>query len=169
MKDLQKYFKLAKDELDVLEIPYGNITKVIPNSRAKRRYGQCCRKKDGTYEINISVRLLEDYVPTKSLMEVLIHEILHSCKGCMNHGDKWKEYAEYVNDCYAYDVQRCGNDKRYGLKPLEQKRKPFKYVVTCNDCGRKFKYRRQCYWFENPKKYVRCNCGSNNLIVVQNY
>ena len=169
MKDLQYYFEMAKDELDILDIPYGNIISCTVNTRAKKRYGQCV-KKGNNYTINISYRLLEDYVPTKSLMTVLCHEILHSVKGCMNHGEKWKQYAELVNDCYDYNITTTSSDSKYSLKPLNIKKKPYKYIVKCKDCGKEYKYRRKTYWFDNPLKYkVRCNCGSLNIKVIQNY
>ena len=165
MKDLQYYFELAKTELDVLDIPYGNIVTCTVNTRAKGRYGQC-RRKNGAYTINISSRILEDYVPTKSLMTVLCHEILHSVKGCMNHGQKWKEYAELVNDCYNYNITTTSNDKKYGLK-TEPKENTHKYTVTCKGCGKKYYYHRKQRWFYTTNAW--CNCGCHEFNIMQNF
>lgn len=168
MKDLQYYFEMAKDELDVLDIPYGNIKECTVNTRAKGRYGQC-KVRNGVYTINISSRILEDYVPTKSLMTVLCHEILHSVKGCMNHGEKWKSYAELVNDCYGYNITTTSSDEKYGLKPMD-KDKEYKYTIECT-CGKKYYKHRKTYWMKDME-YYGCYCpicGSRNLKLIQNF
>lgn len=165
MKDLQYYFQLALNEMDVLDIPYNHIEECTINTRAKHRYGQC-RRRNGKYYINISERLLEDYVPTKSLMTVLCHEILHTIDGCMNHGKLWKEYADLVNDCYAYNITTTSSDKKYGLKPQEnvkRKRMDYKYRVECCNCGGYGLYKKKTKWFtERGMKNCTCKkCGNH--------
>ena len=167
MRDLNKYYKLAKAELDVLDIPYSkNIVSVTPNSRATKRWGQC-KRRGYKYYINISTRLLDESVPEKSLMTVLIHELLHSCPNCMEHKNEWKRLAEMVNDCYNYNISRCNSSKEYGVKPLPKK-KP-KYTVTCTECGQKYYHNRKAFWFDNPSKYAKCGvCHKSSLIIIQN-
>ena len=159
MKDLQYYFQLALDDLDAIGVPYNHIEECTINTRAKHRYGQCKIRND-KYYINISERLLEDYVPTKSLLCVLYHEILHTIDGCFNHGKEWKEWAELVNDCYAVNITTTSSDKKYGLKPVEgtqRKSMPYRYEVECCLCGAYGRYKTKRSWF-TQEGLESCTC-----------
>lgn len=108
MRDLYKVATECMYELDLLGIPYAEIPKErwTVNTRAKSRLGQA-RKRNGEYSINISADILHDKYPLEFLKNTVIHELLHTCKGCMNHGEKWKAYAEKVNAKYGYNIERC--------------------------------------------------------------
>ena len=55
-------------------------------SRAKRRLG-CCFYHGGEYTIEVAARLLGQ---PGLLRETLVHELLHTCPGCRDHGERWK-------------------------------------------------------------------------------
>lgn len=108
---------------------------VILNSRAKFRFGLCRYKKNGPYlyEIELNPRLLE--VDEVSAMNTVVHEILHSCEGCMNHGPRWKSYARIVNNKYGYNIKTCSSFDERGLE-----RPKSKYVLKCKNpkCGHEY-------------------------------
>ena len=100
--------------IGVIALEFGKIVNFEINYRAKSRWGQCQRKGSGYY-INISDRLLQDDVPIKALKDTIIHEILHTCNGCMNHGTTWKNYADKVNKAYGYNIKRCTSAEEKGF------------------------------------------------------
>lgn len=157
---LEQALKLAKVQCVLCNIPYGNILKIEPNSRAKTRWGQC-KKVPGGFTINISTRLLEDGVDEKSLMNTVLHEVLHTCPDCMNHGAKWKMYAGRLNSKFGYNIKRCTSSEEKGVK-VDYHKPEYKYIVKCEDCNLK------CYYFRKGEVVKRvmarpythgCRCG----------
>lgn len=138
---LEQALKLAKVQCVLCNIPYGNILKIEPNSRAKTRWGQC-KKVPGGFTINISTRLLEDGVDEKSLMSTVLHEVIHTCPDCMNHGQTWKEYARRLNKKFGYNIKRCTSSEEKGIKPAYREQN-YKYIVKCEDCNLKYYYLRR--------------------------
>lgn len=161
MKDLNKLFRIAKSNLDSIGIEYGNIVGIFPNTRAKSRWGQC-KIVNGTsiyewydkeFEINISSRILVDEINDDKVISVIIHEILHTCEGCFNHGAKWKEYADLVNDCFScYKIERTQSCEFFGFNAREERAKISTYKVQCGNCKNEF-YRNRLF---NLKT---CTCG----------
>lgn len=173
MKDLKLMFERAKEDLDVIGIQYGNIVEIKVNTRAKSRWGQCCTVLNSQYwenkqfSINISDRLLQDDVTDEACLDTIIHEILHTCKGCMNHGREWKELAELVNDCYAcYNIKRCTSSSEKGIDNIDNTDKVHKYAVKCTHCGKVWYKDRMCGVVKNPKGYThKCSDGCKGDIV----
>ena len=84
MRDLSAYAAQCMRELDRLHIRYAqNITFAV-NTRAKTRLG-VCKKQGDRYTVEIAAPLLDESMPEKLLKETLHHELLHSCRGCMQH------------------------------------------------------------------------------------
>ena len=124
---------------------------VIVNTRAKRRLG-CCYVQNGVYSIEVSARQLED---KEKLRQTLAHELLHTCPGCRNHGERWKAYAQKVNEALGFSIQR--------LSPAEGETVPLrhdtvKYVLECQSCGAKLYRSRMSKAVKSPWRY-RCPCG----------
>lgn len=159
MKDLQKLFKECKEELDYIGIKYGCIESITINTRAKKRWGQCkCTLNSQYWEnrifsINISSRLLQDDISDNACKNTIMHEILHTCRGCMNHGEEWKRVSEIVNDCYAfYNIKRTTTAEEKGIKE-EEDSKNYKYALRCKCCGKIFYKTRMCDVIRYPKLY----------------
>ena len=143
MRNLDEYTIRCMEELDAVGIEYGNIIGVKVNTRAKKRWGQC-RAVPGGYLIDISSVLLDERNDEQGLKETIIHELLHSCKGCMNHGENWKRLAAKVNRAYNYNIKRCSTADDKGV---QEETKPISlhtvnYVIKCNKCG--YTYRCGC-------------------------
>lgn len=159
MKNLQLIAEQCLKELDFIGIKYGNIVSFEVNSRAKKRWGQCkYTTLTDTYRIQVSNRLLEDYVPEKSVKQVIIHEILHTCKGCLNHGKTWKRYAELVNETYGYDISRTASASALGVNTDQIN---IKHQFVCKNCGKVINRMRESKFTKNYQHYSCGRCGGD--------
>ena len=120
------------------------------NGRAKSRFG-CCRYEKGRQVIEVAGRIAQG--PEESCLETLAHEVLHTCPGCRNHGDRWKGYAQRMNEEYGYHISRTSTDEEMGLEG-----RPYKYLLRCEQCGIEFKRFRASPLTRHPERY-RCRCG----------
>lgn len=121
------------------------------NRRARTRFG-CCIQKNGRYYIEIAGQMLG--ADEEAVCQVLAHEALHSCRGCANHGQRWKLYAAKMKEAYGYDINRTDSFEKLGLED----QRPVKYVVTCQYCGRQMTRMKRSPLVEHPERY-RCRCG----------
>lgn len=135
--DLNSLFKELKEEVKDL-VPYSN--KIDDNVRISKRafrfLGRCTKNwlKD-SYFITVSQPLLNTN-NTKLIKETLIHELIHTCKNCFNHGNNFKYFMYVVNNETDYNVTINSNNKEYA-KQVENFRKNSKpkYKITCVKCG----------------------------------
>lgn len=171
MKNLNLLYEIAKSNVESLGIEIGDITSVVPNTRAKSRWGQCKIIKNAhnwenqTFSININSRLLEDDIKDERVISVIIHEILHTCKGCFNHGENWKRYADLINDCYAcYTIERTQCCDFFGIS-ITERIESQKYKVVCGECGH-IHYRNRMF----DTRACRCgHCKGKNWIIYKQY
>lgn len=168
MRDLLAAFNNCTIMLSEIGIKYGEIIEVSVNRRAKNRWGQCRRiytgiaNKPYCYKINISEILLDERVPIEALNNTIIHEILHTCHGCMNHGIEWKAKAALVKNKLGYDIQRCDSqeDKLISSEVTKDYIKPPKYVVRCVKCGKEIGKSRMCDLIRYPEAHIHIPCRS---------
>ncbi len=121
------------------------------NDRAVTRFG-CCRYRDGQYTIEVARRVAQG--PEQSLRETLVHELLHTCYGCRNHGKRWKLYAQRMSERYGYRIARSATVEELGVGEA----RPYRYLLRCTACGTQFKRFRTSALVEHPERY-RCRCG----------
>ncbi len=157
MRDLQVYTDMCLKEVTDAGIEYGKIEEFIVNTRAINRYGRCTRKPGGTFVIQISKYLLDERVPVNELKNTIIHEILHTCKDCFNHGNAWKNEADIMNRKYGYNISRTGSCSDFVMVVEEEH--PYKYFIKCKECGKVYKKRRKCNLIEHPGWYRCGRCG----------
>lgn len=163
MRILQAHAQICMDMLDRLNIQYGENIIFVVNSRAKTRWGQC-KRTQGKWQISISSVLLEDRNSVEGLENTILHELLHTCPGCQNHGSEWKRLADKVNRAYGYTIKRTSTAKEKGLCEDAQrereeqriKRASPQYMLVCQNCGYK-------YYRKKASKVVTCvdkyRCG----------
>lgn len=134
---LERNLEMCQKLLDKIGVPYGEVTKIKINSKARSRWGQCRRLSPEKFEIEISSRLLEEGVSQKTLWNTMLHELLHTAPGCMNHGSKWKAYAAKVN-AWGYEIKTSATSKELNIPddPTE-----FRYHIICESCGITSRYR----------------------------
>lgn len=168
MRNLFEYAKICMSELDAVGINYRRSQFEI-NYRAVKRWGQCRSNGDGTFTVQISSVLLDENNSVDGLKNTIIHELLHTCEGCMNHGKKWQELADIVNSRYGYGIKRTSSGEEKGISVnsiVENKRH---YEVTCRSCGTKWIYYRD----NKVTKYTsnfRCSCGGklDSVLIEKN-
>lgn len=111
----------------------------------------------------------------KNTLETILHELIHTCDGCFNHGKLFRLYSDAVNSYVRSNFDEfsefsCGfheskiDDSAYLKK--------FKYVVTCPKCNLKTYYARNCKSFKDillsftkniESNYKCCKCGCTRL------
>ena len=109
--------------------------------------------KDGRYIIELSSKLYD--APELSCRQTLAHELIHTCDGCMNHGELFKKYADKMNRKYGYNIRRTNSAEEMGV---ESSNENAKYIVVCKKCGNEIRRTRQSPLTKNPSRY-RCKCG----------
>lgn len=164
MRDLTTYAIECMTELEEIGIEYGNVTEFTVNTRARKRWGQC-KKVPGGFEINISSVLLDERNDERGLKETILHELLHTCRGCMNHGEIWKRLAQKVNMAYGYNIKRTNSADDKGV--LEETRPPVKqrevnHRVTCTGCGHVYTRTKASKLITHTDHY-RCGCCGGKL------
>ena len=167
MRDLTDFALQCMDELDSIGIEYGNIIDFTVNTRAKNRWGQC-KAVPGGYRINISAVLLDERNDEQGLKNTIIHELLHSCKGCMNHGENWKRLAAKVYREYGYNIKRTSSAAEKGMceeaiaERVEAKKQAraarVTYKLQCEKCGHIYTHYRMCDAIRYPNLYS-CGCA----------
>lgn len=152
MNDCDTLLKRVIDQARALGIPVSREIDghVRVNGRAVARFG-CCKYEKGGQVIEVAGRVARG--PERSCMETLAHEVLHTCPGCRNHGERWKDYARRMNQAYGYHITRTSTDKELGVEE-----RPCKYLLRCDRCGTEFKRFRASPLTRHPERY-RCRCG----------
>ena len=178
---LQQLFYECKSELYSIGIDLNNKSigqiSISIGKRACKRYG-CCKQENpiksskyiekigskryvkyGLFEkhnIEISkwVMDLNIYIIKNTIM----HEIIHCLPNCSNHGEEFKNYAQYINSKLGYDISRLGDKKQDLIDsniPIEKEK--FNYKIECIKCGYNF-YRKRINC--NFSRKYRCGkCG----------
>ena len=169
--DLNITMNQVYKEIQDIGIPCKQI-KGIKWTNARQQWGACW-EKNGTYNITISNMLKQEGVPEKAVKSVIAHEIIHTCEGCWNHGEKFRKYCSIVKEKYGYNpigTKPSGGHKPEDLGIDEEKvygDQMFKYIIQCADCGKKWKYNRRQQWFSRLEK-CRCPyCKDNTLKFVK--
>ena len=181
MRDLQKYAKECIKDMETVGINVPKIEKFVVNTRAKKRFGQCCyNKKTKKYIIEISNDLLDERCPVIALKDTIFHEIIHTLPNCMNHGSEFKRYAKILNNAYGTNITRCSSmDEKYGKEYAETLRKRNNkssskklYEVYCEYCGKiraSGYYQRMPKWYAHTESYKCGICHRQLTKVVGNY
>lgn len=84
--------KQEEPDLSTMYIEKINRRKVVKYWRYKRHI----------IEISPWVMELDDSIIKNTIM----HEIIHCLPYCNNHGEKFKQYAKYINQNLGYDISR---------------------------------------------------------------
>ena len=141
------------ERLKKLGIPVSSKIRpgLLVNTRARRRLG-CCYYQSGRYWIEVSQAVLED---EDLLKQTLVHELLHTCPKCRDHGPKWKAYAQTVNEKLGYRIERTVKTE---TPAGSLRHEEIKYILECQSCGAQIKRMRMSKAVKSPWRY-RCPCG----------
>lgn len=99
------------------------------------------------------------------LTSCMIHELIHTIPGCMNHKGPFQHQAYLVNKRYPqYKIQTSTYGSDYGIQTIE---KPDRYIVRCFNCGYEWRYKiKPRIWADINKSTsrYRCSCGGKRFI-----
>ena len=169
--------ELKSIEIDVLN-EKNDIIDIALSKRSKSRYG-CCKHEEPDsasryyeiirnkrhirygrfkkHKIEISEWVMQ--LDEKIIKNTIIHEIIHCFPYCNNHGEKFKKYAQYINENLGYNISRVGNKRDdYEKSNIEYKEnlKP-NYKISCNKCSQVFYRKRIAKNFQNRYRCGLCN------------
>lgn len=155
---------VIKEALEAgIPVPSNIYPQVRINRRTKKRLG-CCIKKDEMYTIEISEIILD--CDTQHIRNVIAHEVVHSCEGCINHGSLWKKYASMMNERYGYNIKRLVSMDEIGLGDAYEIRN-IKYIMKCQSCGKEYPRQRYTCVMKKINAY-RCTCGGKLTVIELN-
>ena len=157
MRDLIVYAALCEKLLEEAGIDFGRVREYKVNTRATGRWGQCRKEEDG-FVIEISSVLLDERNPEKALMETILHELLHTCEGCQNHGAEWKSLAGTLNERYGLNIKGRHSAKEKGIV-VETRKKNIAHQFVCNNCGAVIERQRESKFTRNHRLYRCSKCG----------
>lgn len=131
-QDVNILLKIGTGMLKSINIP---VTKEIAPTvhliNSRKKYGICRHYGDGFYQICLSKYTLGS--SPKSIMSTILHELLHTCEDCDNHGLIWKRYAKRVNRHYNYDIRRTGSND-HTLADRANLIGPTAVALVCEKC-----------------------------------
>lgn len=132
MRDLQAIAQGCLKQVDALHIPRAKEITFAWNPRFKRLWGRCKFTVQQEYIIELNCVFQDESTERSGLQNTLLHEILHTCKGCMNHGAQWKAYAKQIQDAYGIVLKRTGSAWEKGIDttqpPIQKTRRVHRYT-----------------------------------------
>ena len=126
----------------------------------KNCYGRCKTYRSKNYSVISINRHLLNY-DDKIIIEVLIHEILHTLKDTRGHNKKWQYYANKINENTEYKVVTRGNIEGVDLG--------YRYKLMCSHCGLIYGFFRMTKLWENDFKsgLIRCTkCKKRDVSIL---
>lgn len=157
MKDLSELARECVHELEEIGIHPASAIAWKVNTRAKKRWGCCKNLPDGSFEISISKRLLSDDVQNDAAKNTVIHELLHTVKGCTGHTGKWKQLACSVKEKLGYDIKRTSSCAEKGIAESDPPKR--KYLLICQGCKGEIWRQRASSLITHPERYRCAVCG----------
>lgn len=153
MKDLDFLYAVCKAHAMMVGIPFKpNVSIKWYNSRSN--FGVCEYNTDYDYYcIKINKMLAGDKIGDKLTRSVILHELIHTCEGCQNHGDLFNEYAARLNEKYAYTISQ------YVDLPESKTALGFEIVAECPECGEKYYFKKRSKFVKVAGAGYECVCG----------
>lgn len=151
MKNLDIVSQECFQILEALQIPYACNVLISYNRRLVKKWGYCRQMPDGTFAISISAILGQDDTPDQALKSVILHELLHTCPGCFNHGKLWKSYGKAIKKAYGIKIRATSDADSMNVEEH--------YYIKCRHCKSKT-------WYPMRPRNIdrRCLvCGSAKL------
>lgn len=151
---LKRITKDAIEKCKECNIPIDEKATVKINTRAKKRYG-VCRKRNSKFIIEISYFLFES--TDQKIEQTVLHEFLHTCPVCFNHGRVWNNHAYTINKKYGFNIDRTNSREDMGLEAFTND--DYKYILKCSnpECKNTIKRMKMS---KTIKYYTRYRCGA---------
>jgi len=181
MRKLREVAMDCMKKLDAIGVPYTKPRRFLTNSRAKKRQGLCTKmyvNGEYEYEIQVASYLLDEEIPIEHLENTLLHELIHTCPYCMNHGKNFKKYANMINKAYGYNISIYTSKEEQSTREQYMEKKSiscdsqYKFSVICDTCHKEVsRYMKECKTVQririHPERYYCKICGKHNLRLVK--
>lgn len=160
MYNLEKLLSKALDICDKENIPYRNITEIKVNNRLSKSWGRCLTKNHTDFWIEIKGKICDEKVtPNENgLLEIILHEVIHTCEGCWNHGKLFKEYGGRLEK-YGYNVGKSTTSAAALQLDNTAYKETFKYAIQCTGCGNIIYKDKMMDFVRFPHFYSCKKCG----------
>ena len=168
-KETNNTIELANKILSEVYSNYNTPTiKEIVYTKARSYWAMCKCLGGNKYQLRISD--IFELIPDENIARcrftsTIIHELIHTISGCMNHGRRFHLICNLVNCKYPqYKLQTTTTSEEVGIV-IEEKTP--RYLVVCEHCGKEYKYwKKPRYTLDN---YVCGNCKHDNFKLVENF
>lgn len=146
MEKIQEIFEFCKRLMNENNIPISkNIqNEIVINTRLRKTLA-ICEKKGKNYVITFNSHIME--TDKNILIQIMLHELIHTIKGCLNHGPKFKKYCKILNDKYGFNI-----DTHFPAREITYTNMTI-YRYTCSKCHKQF------FFYKNTKYNRVCSCG----------
>lgn len=153
---LNKIGRECEQELHSIGIPCGNIALYEPSEDTS--WG-LCQQYGNWFIISINSILIKRKYED-GLRNTIIHELLHSCPGCYDHGLEWQKQANIVMKNFGYLIKPTDSYKEKGIDLYEYANSgAFKYTIQCSECGVIYFRKRKSKFVKNYNSYRCGKCG----------
>lgn len=130
--------------------------------RGVREHGACfIRRGDDTSCVLSFSRHLFFSGNEENLVNVVCHEMLHACLPYgEGHGTHFRFFMLKVNEALGLNIA-----VHSGEAVVAPAARPYRYRVTCGNCGDTFFYLRAGALVRHPKRYRCARCGASAFAV----
>jgi len=118
IEELKNLVLQIRKDMKEVKIPCGVIGEIKIARKNAKYFAITEINNDGKYTITFSGIAL--YAGKQSLINTIMHELCHTCRGCMNHGSKFKKYGDMVYKNFGYKIET------YSTKEEKQAVKSYK-------------------------------------------
>lgn len=103
IEELKDMVETIRKDMKKVKIPCGVVEEVKIARKNARYFATTEINNNGKYIITFSgVALLAG---KQSLINTIMHELCHTCRGAYNHGAKFKKYGEMVYKNFGYKIE----------------------------------------------------------------
>lgn len=139
---IQNGIKVIKSVYPRFVIPTFTSVKI---GKSRTSWASISKNQDNSFKLRVSNCYEEISNSQKAkirLESTMIHELIHTIPGCLNHGKKFKLFANLINEKYnnKYHICRCTSMTEFGIN---QKNKNIKYIIECSNCHNQYEYKRK--------------------------
>lgn len=145
VKDLEEIKKYCLNELDTMGYHslIFNDYNIVINNRLKKSLAQIKKIRNNVFQIDFNFYFLQS-CPEQYIKNTMMHELIHSIDGCMNHGHTWKSIANKINCVYGYNVTTTTSYSEYNkVYKTIKNHTSYKYKVVCTHCNTYWRYKKQ--------------------------
>lgn len=150
-------YLICRGMLLSLGIPLGKVDALNVNSKMSSSWGYCHQTGYNHFSIDIAERLMIS-ADDSGVDLVVIHELLHTCKDCFNHGAMWKHYGNTVCNSYGFNITRLTSAEEVNSDSVELIKQGY-YACQCLTCGKVISKKTECRFIKHPEYYSCGVCG----------